>query len=447
MEIEKKHISKSYNGNKQSMQYAGAASGLKSELTDTIAGFDTLEHEWEELVEKAGGHVFQSFYWLNPWWKTYGTAHGLRIITFRHNRTLVGIAPLYLDTLNFAGWPALRTLRFIGSNPPESKMKGAFIDYSVSDFLDFIVHPEYEDQVAQHLLPVLRGKIQFDKIQLQETIPNSFTQRKLVKKLTRDHHLCRIEEKQKSPVLFIDTEDRELKLQEYINQRKSRRKLNRKMEAGKNFQVRCLESMEEVEYYFPICVQLYQSRWNEMGYPGTFYEPEHYGFMEKVIREKLKRGALWFIVAETDEGEVIAFDINMLQNRGVYVYVGSFDPSSKYRRFSPGNAVQLHGIKMAYRNDIRELHLLRGEESYKFNLTDETLINSDVLVYEKHAMRFSAKSRIKLAEQWLNIRNKFYRELTVMAIHRREYGFAGFPRAYLKSFRDRFFEKFKREST
>ena len=184
-----------------------------------------------------------------------------------------------------------------------------------------------------------------------------------------------------------------------------------------------------------------------MGYPGTFYEPEHYGFMEKVIREKLKRGALWFIVAETDEGEVIAFDINMLQNRGVYVYVGSFDPSSKYRRFSPGNAVQLHGIKMAYRNDIRELHLLRGEESYKFNLTDETLINSDVLVYEKHAMRFSAKSRIKLAEQWLNIRNKFYRELTVMAIHRREYGFAGFPRAYLKSFRDRFFEKFKREST
>lgn len=447
MEIENKYISKSYNGKSQKIHHAEAVSGLKPELIFTLADFDTLEQEWEELVNKAGGHVFQSFYWLNPWWKTYGTTNSLRIVTFRHNRKLVGIAPLYLDTLNIAGWPALRTLRFIGSNPPETKMKGAFIDYSVSDFLDCIVHPDYEDQVAQLLLPVLKGKIKFDKIQLQETIPNSFIQRKLITKLGNDRHRYRIEEKQKSPVLFIDTEDRELKLQEYINQRKSRRKLNRKMEAGKHFQVRCLQSMEEVEYYFPICVELYQNRWNEMGYPGTFYEPEHYGFMEAVIREKLKLGELWFIVAETDEGEVIAFDINMLQNRGVYVYVGSFDPSSKYRRFSPGNAVQLHGIKLAYRNEIRELHLLRGEESYKYNLTDEKLINSDVFIYGKHANRFSVKSRMKLAEQWLNIRNKFYRELTVIAIHRNEYGLAGFPRAYLKSFRDRIYEKFNREST
>ena len=422
--------------------------GLEVDVVTSEQAFNSLEYEWEILVDKSGGTVFQSFYWLFPWWKSYGAGAQLFILTVRKNDRLIGVAPFYLDILKIAGLPVTRYLRFIGSNVPSGYMKGTFIDYSVSDFLDVIVDQDHEHTVADCLLEELTNRSgEYHKIILQETRSDSWVQRVLLPEMRSREWSYRYLGSDVCPVLYLNCDDRDKLLQEFISKRKSRRKLNRMMESEKNFKVRILQSESEIEHYFPQFVALYQSRWNEMGYPGTFNDPRHHNFMLEVIRHKFKRHQLWFVVVETIEGEIIAFDINLLQGNAVYVYLGSFDHSSRYSKFSPGNAAQLFGIKHAVQSGIDELHLLRGDEKYKYDLTTDEIINSGIIIENPRKSTTSKNAVVRVSESWQYLRNLVHKELIVVNITRRHFGLIGLPGAYIKNLSSRIREKIKSRNT
>ena len=62
--------------------------------------FDSLESEWDALVEASGTtHPFIAHTWLRAWWSAFGAGKAMRIAIARKGGTLVGAAPLMLTVL------------------------------------------------------------------------------------------------------------------------------------------------------------------------------------------------------------------------------------------------------------------------------------------------------------------------------------------------------------
>ncbi len=93
--------------------------------------WEKIKEEWNQLLENSINHVpFLRYEYLRQWWETCGGGEWehceLCIITAYDGDNLVGIAPLFYNTQ-----PTGRTcLMLLGS-------------YEISDYLDFIVKPEY----------------------------------------------------------------------------------------------------------------------------------------------------------------------------------------------------------------------------------------------------------------------------------------------------------------
>src|ERR1039457_352731 len=70
--------------------------------------FEALQHlrgHWDDAVIRLGGSIYMSYDWARTWWEFYGAGKELRIFLFTSADRVVGILPLYIDSL---GWGPLR---------------------------------------------------------------------------------------------------------------------------------------------------------------------------------------------------------------------------------------------------------------------------------------------------------------------------------------------------
>lgn len=76
---------------------------IETHEVTTLAGFDGLKGEWNELVEQMElPSPFQSWEWNRTWWSHFGEGRSLTILTFRRAGRLVGIAPFFRRRLGAA---------------------------------------------------------------------------------------------------------------------------------------------------------------------------------------------------------------------------------------------------------------------------------------------------------------------------------------------------------
>jgi CelD/BcsL family acetyltransferase involved in cellulose biosynthesis len=72
-----------------------------------------IEPNWDALVEAAGCDVYATFAWCRTWWEFYGDERQLALFLFRREGQLVGIYPLFFETVTLAGC-AVRFSRLVG---------------------------------------------------------------------------------------------------------------------------------------------------------------------------------------------------------------------------------------------------------------------------------------------------------------------------------------------
>src|ERR1035437_1242609 len=94
-----------------------AISQLRCKLETSLHGLDDLRMEWDDAVVRLGGSIYMSYDWVRTWWEFYGAGRALRIFLFSSADKVVGILPLYIDSL---GWGPLRfrVARLVGANIP-----------------------------------------------------------------------------------------------------------------------------------------------------------------------------------------------------------------------------------------------------------------------------------------------------------------------------------------
>jgi CelD/BcsL family acetyltransferase involved in cellulose biosynthesis len=90
---------------------------LKCRFETAFEALEPFRACWDDAVSRLGGSIYMSYDWARIWWQFYGAGKELRIFLFTSADKVVGILPLYIDSL---GWSPLRfrVARLVGANIP-----------------------------------------------------------------------------------------------------------------------------------------------------------------------------------------------------------------------------------------------------------------------------------------------------------------------------------------
>lgn len=93
------------------------AGDLSCRVETSYAGLESLREAWDEAAAELGGSVYMTYDWTRTWWDFYGGGKELRLFLFYSGERIVGLLPVYIDTLGF-GPLRFRLARLVGANIP-----------------------------------------------------------------------------------------------------------------------------------------------------------------------------------------------------------------------------------------------------------------------------------------------------------------------------------------
>jgi len=381
---------------------AKPSDGLTVEVVDTPERFASLRNEWDDLVSAGTGDIFQSFDWMYLWWKHYGVHpdRRLHVLVFRSNGLPAGIAPLFLEQDRFFGVVFRKRLRMIGCGVGKNGSSDLLSQFGVSDYLDVLARPEFENQVIDSFLRYLETHPEAcDECELEHIPQRSILNVLMLPKLK----LSALPHEAKSTDVCPRAELPGT-IGEYLSKRKPevRHRINQAQKAANTlYTIKTVDTREELSRAFQCLIDLHQRRWNELGYPGLFADPRFRKFQEEIIASFYAKGWIWCKTAETKDG-CIAVRLGFSYRHTFYDFLSGFDHASPAAKRRPGIALLYSMILDAMSTGGRTLDLLRGDERYKFDFADGAPKNSRIVILNRpkrpaaHAMliRFILKLRM-----------------------------------------------------
>lgn len=374
--------------NKQALQNGNSKishEDISVRVVTSLQEFESLSEDWEQLTETADSYIFETFDWNRIWWKHFGANKKLQILLFEKNHRLVGIAPLFLDTFKVAGREVYRCLRFIGStvSQPEGEELLGLLPYS--DYLDFIIHPQYEEEVISEFLSYISANNQqFEEVVLDEVPEKSKLWEHLVPSLKQRGYDYTVEESSGCPIIKLgDTWEEHLSSKSKSSRYRTRRYVKKATKPDyKIFEFEKAKNLKEVEQAYDRLVKLHQERWEELGFPGTFGEQRMYDFFKEISSVFFKKGWSEFklVYALEDDNNCVAVDLIFKYKDRTYLVHRALDADSPSVEESPGNVGLYMMVKEAIEEKKSEFDLLRGTESYKFRSANDVLTNRTITI-------------------------------------------------------------------
>jgi CelD/BcsL family acetyltransferase involved in cellulose biosynthesis len=297
-----------------------------------------IEQAWWLLWERCSRRTpFQSPGWLLPWYRAFRPGEPVAFAFWNTGR-LVGIAPFYAkhETDGFHLQP---------------------FGTAVSDFLDILVEPGWEDLVAGAFAAALAAETGWNTIAFDELPSDAVALR--LKKL----RACTVSEQIAStcPVLTLECGvpvDSNLPSHLQRNLRKARRRAARR---GAVHFFRADEGAAQAT--FDRLVALHTARWRARGQAGVLADERirrFHGDVIKVLHPKAVARLYELRIA----GQTAAAYYGFQDNNRAYAYLSGFDPG--FAPESPGSLLLAHVIADSASAGAREFHFLRGSETYKY---------------------------------------------------------------------------------
>ena len=233
-----------------------AASVTTACIGDT-AGFRALMKDWQSLYGRCPGATpFNSWEWLFSWWQAYGNGQQLRLLVWRVDNELIGLAPLYLASEKTQLGTRCRVLRFVGD--------GSFD----SDYLGLLIRPGAHAVVFKCFGEWLRDNREWDALVLRELPEHSPLAVAMQDQAERARLKCRLEYG-RCGVLDLPHS-----FEDYLRTRQSRfrtklRSLLRRLDDGELvFESQC--EPRELRRRLHSLYSLHQRRWQNSGAAGVF---------------------------------------------------------------------------------------------------------------------------------------------------------------------------------
>lgn len=301
----------------------------------TLAGLEALRPEWLALWRRVPDATpFQSPAWLIPWWQVFGQGE-LMTLALRQSGRLVGIVPLYV--LHEAD---CRKLLPLGAG--------------ISDYLDPLLESEAVARGMNAVLLELAAVAdRFDRCDLEQ-------QRASGPWLAADippGWLHSTHNGTPAPVL-------ELTGASISGHRRNRLGYYwRRAEAMGDARIGIAEATGLARGLAELH-RLHAARWRQRGEPGVLADCRVRAFHELAAPALDAEGILRLYLLEAG-GRLAAVFHTMADSARCHVYLCGFDP--ELALLSPGKLVLGRIIDDAVAQGLSELHLLRGQEGYKYD--------------------------------------------------------------------------------
>jgi CelD/BcsL family acetyltransferase involved in cellulose biosynthesis len=303
-------------------------STLTLDLVTDAAALPALAAEWDALWRRCPGATpFQSPHWLLPWWRQFGT-DAPRVALLRDGDALAALLPLYV----LREGEAEKTLP---------------IGVGVTDYIDALVAPDAPPDTVRRLLAAALGGTCCD---LPDLAPDAVLRRADAPPGWRDE----VVQGETCPVLVLGADCVPSRMR-----RKLRMNRHRADRAG-SWRVERVAA-EDFADALAVLIRLNGARWEEA---GVFGDARVRAFHAEAGPRLLAAGLLRFVVLRL-EGQIVAA-VYALQDAGerIFLHLGGFDAAQAF--ISPGTLLLGALIEEAMAEGRRELHFLRGAESYKY---------------------------------------------------------------------------------
>lgn len=310
-----------------------------------------LIREWSELLPKSTCHVpFLDPDYLAIWWETRGGGEWqkecqLVLITARYQGQLVGIAPLFY-TPDFRGSPRLMLLGSV----------------EVSDYLDFVVLPEYLEDFCEQLLPFVRqlSLPQWEMLDLYNLFETSPTLQALTQTAQRMGGSVQTERAYRCPQILLPGDwEQYLATLDKKQRHEVRRKIRRLETSGFNTRWYRVEDGKHLEEEINAFIQLME--FDEA--KKRFLTPPMRQFMKQVIRWAHQKGILHLAFLEIDGIKAAAYLAFDMLNR-LWIYNSGINPG--FWDFSPGWVLVAYQLQWANEHRREAFDFMRGDEEYKY---------------------------------------------------------------------------------
>lgn len=398
------------------------------DVITTDEEFDRLKPAWNDLLNrpKVAAHIFQTFDWQRLWWKYFGGNNKLNILTVWKNDDLIGIAPFYIHSTPVLGLYEYKKMKFIGSSIPNHNATGGFTSYSISDYLDVIIHPDYSDKVVSTFIKFLiRSRRLVDKIELDELSETSSFIKYVLPEIWQRGWKFKKEKKEICPQIELPET-----VETYLDDlhRKARYELRyskRAVTEKELFNIYQIQNEIELEFSFEEFVNIHQKRWNKRGYPGIFANDKFQHFLKDISKAFIKANQLKMSVALDNDGQCIAVDFAFRFKDRVYDYQKAFDDETDLAKYSPGRALTYFLIKDAIAGENKYVDLLRGGEKYKLRFANHKTRNwlFKIPGFKKENFK---NYLYKVVRMYKNIKESIQREQLLLKIHIKQWGLSRF---------------------
>jgi len=343
----------------------------------TIREFETLKPVWDELFLGNPNHTpFQTWEWNFTWWQNFGTEGALRLILMEEEGMPIGIAPLCLRK-RFYGWP-MPHLGFLGQKR--------------TDYLDFVVAPEREAQFFRNLREYLHStddKWQF--VELKDMPDSSTNLTPLFQELSEEFSLFSID-LQRVCVTIPLTSDWPSFLQTLGKRTRKDVNYDRRYLA-KRFTVdfKIYTNSSTVVEGFRDLTAIYETRWQHEKGASRLAEQKVANFEKEICNQFSKRGDYRLYMLYADAQPVAGLSGYVRNNK---YYGDIYAHSPELHKFSVGNVLLGMAIEDCISQNLSELDLSRGDETYKFRWNGRAKRNYHIKIFRNRM----ASAKAALAE-------------------------------------------------
>lgn len=307
---------------------------IQTDVSSSLERMRELASEWQALWSRCpGASTFQRPEWLLAWTEAF-QPRGIRLIEFRRDSQLVGVAPLLIY-------------------PRNGEQVLAFMGGGVSDYLDVLVDPDWEREILDVICDSILQQPDWTLLDLTDLPANSVLVKTRLRNFLQPHDTC-------SGLRLPSTTDQLLRVfsdRQRANLRNARSRLNHA--GGGEVQLATAETiLEFLEELF----QLHTGRWRETGAAGVLSNETVRTFHREVAPRLLDHGCLRLYRLKSC-GRTLAVIEAFFEAETAFCYLQGFDPQCAY--FSPGTQLMVAVMNEAVRAGIQKFDFLRGMEAYK----------------------------------------------------------------------------------
>ena len=316
---------------------------------DTV--FEAIpREEWNALLaSSATDVVFLTWEWQSAWWKHIRPGEVFSLVYRDEAGDLAGIIPLF----RFENERGDRTLSIIGCE-------------EVSDYLDFLIVPQYEEEICADLLGYLNSEATFTWDQLQLcNLPGQSIAHRVLTDLARSRGLnVQVTVQDRCPVIGLpDTWDAYLETLDKKQRHEIRRKI-RRAESQTDSKCYAVSNGEhDVTVEMESFIELHRRSRPEK---DVFMDDQMRGFFIDIACIMAQRDWLQLSFLEIN-GQKAAGLFSFSYNQNYQVYNSGYDPDL-YGQYSPGIVLIAYCIQCAIGRGYRTFDFLRGEEEYKYRM-------------------------------------------------------------------------------